>query len=108
MSTIELRKFVDDTFDEAGKINDFSTHVDYNESKSLINLAKRHRDELIKMNKEKDFEFPAFTIEVKDEVSGELRKIGITQNLSIKKILKILIGTRYFYMTKQQLQKFII
>jgi len=108
----EMIKIVNDSFEEAAEVikeynppNSFIT-PGFQETRDLIDRAKRYNKILLEMDADKDWEFPAFYLMMKDEETGEVQNYGIKKNHGIKKILKMLVGNR-FMMTKQELKKFI-
>ena len=97
----ELRVFINDAYERASKINHFSSFIDWSDKNELIRNAKYYRKLII----QKDYSLVK-KINCKDEDTGELVWISLKKDYSLRELILILVAEN-FYMTRQQIRKFI-
>jgi len=100
MTKQELRNYIDAAYERASKIGLGNAYISWGEKNELIRNAKYYRKLIIQK------EFPAFTFHCKDEETGRLVRVGVVRDCSLKEIILVLIA-KDFYMTRQQIRKFI-
>lgn len=101
MTKHELRIYINEAYERASKIGLGNTYIGWGEKDELIRNAKYYRKLIIQKS------FPAFKVDCKDEETNQLVWVNINKDYSLKEIILILVA-KNFYMTCQQIGKFII